>query len=99
MKNIPCSIIINDSTFIDDRGQIPSRHTLFTSSRIMSMQSEQILQRTHNLWVRVRLGSSISEGPLDMPVERFISMLRFENKVKLEDLGQEFDTNTLKTAD
>ncbi len=65
----------------------------------MSMQSEQKLQRTHNLWVRVRVGSPESEEPLDMPVERLISMLRFENKGKLEDLGLEIDTNTLKTAD
>jgi len=32
-----------------------------------------------------------------MPVERFFSMLRFENKAKLDDLGLEFDPNTLKS--
>jgi len=37
--------------------------------------------------------------PLDMPVERFLSMCRFENKGKLDDLGLELDTNTLKSGD
>ena len=31
-----------------------------------------------------------------MPVERFLSMLRFENKGKLDDLELEIDTDFLK---
>jgi hypothetical protein len=47
--------------------------------------------------VRVLPGSSDSKGLFDMPVERFLSMLRFENKAKLDDLGLEIDTDMLKT--
>jgi len=28
-----------------------------------------------------------TQEPFDMPVERFLSMLRFENKAKLDDFG------------
>jgi len=49
--------------------------------------------------VRVLPGSPASKGPLSIPVERFLSMLRFENKGKLDDLGLEIDTNTLKSGD
>jgi hypothetical protein len=34
-----------------------------------------------------------------MPVERFLSMLRFENKEKLDNLGLEIETNQLKSGD
>jgi hypothetical protein len=34
-----------------------------------------------------------------MPVERFFSMLRFENKGNLGDLGLEFDLYTHKIGD
>ncbi|MES0361069.1 MAG: hypothetical protein ABUK20_09155 [Anaerolineales bacterium] len=37
--------------------------------------------------------------PLDMPADRFMYMLRFENREKLDDLGIEIDTNTLKSGD
>jgi hypothetical protein len=47
--------------------------------------------------VRVPLGSSDQKEPFDMPVERFLSMLRFENKGKLDDLGLEIDSDMLKT--
>ena len=36
--------------------------------------------------------------PLDVPVEQFLSMLRFENHGELDDLGLEIDSNTLKKA-
>ena len=36
--------------------------------------------------------------PLDIPVEQFLSMLRFESKGKLEDLGLEIDTTTPKSG-
>jgi len=34
-----------------------------------------------------------------MPVEHFLSMLRFDNGGELDDLGFEIDPNTLKTSD
>jgi len=36
--------------------------------------------------------------PLDIPVEQFLSMLRFESKGKLGDLGLEIDTTTPKSG-
>ena len=36
---------------------------------------------------------------LDMPVEQFLSMVRFENREKLDDLGIEIDSNQLKSGD
>ena len=47
--------------------------------------------------VRVLFRPSDLKEPFDMPVERFFSMLRFENKAKLDDFGLEFDPNTLKS--
>jgi hypothetical protein len=38
---------------------------------------------------QVRQGSSAQKEPLSIPVERFFSMLRFENRRKLDDLGIE----------
>lgn len=49
--------------------------------------------------VRVLPGSSVSKEPFDMPVERFLSMLRFENKGKLDELGYEIDIISLETGD
>jgi len=40
-----------------------------------------------------------TQEPFEMPIERFLSMLRFENKGKLDDLGIKIDTNTLKFGD
>lgn len=34
-----------------------------------------------------------------MPVEQFLSMLRFENKDKLDESGLEIDTNTPESGD
>jgi len=34
--------------------------------------------------------------PFDMPVERILASLRFENRSKLDDLGLEIDINTRK---
>ena len=45
--------------------------------------------------VRVMHGSSISKRQLEVPIERFLSLLRIENRGKLDDLGLEIDTNTL----
>jgi hypothetical protein len=36
-------------------------------------------------------GSFVPKEPFDKPVERFLSMLRFKNKVKLNDLGLELN--------
>ena len=36
--------------------------------------------------VRIPLGPQEKSEPLTIPVERFVSMLRFENKGKLEEL-------------
>jgi hypothetical protein len=36
-----------------------------------------------------------AKKPFDMPVEQLLSMLRFENRSKLDDLGVEFDKNAL----
>ena len=49
--------------------------------------------------VRVRYGSLVLNQPLDISIEQFLSMLRFENKGKLDDLGIEIDTNTQKLSD
>ena len=43
----------------------------------------------------IRYGSSALNEPLDIPVEQFLSMLRFESKGKLEGLGVKFDLDTL----
>jgi hypothetical protein len=37
--------------------------------------------------------------PRKMPVERFLSMLRFDNGGELDDLGFEIDPNTLKSSE
>jgi hypothetical protein len=47
--------------------------------------------------VRILHGSSVTKEPFDMSVERFLSMLRFENKAILDGLGLEIDTDMLKT--
>jgi hypothetical protein len=39
--------------------------------------------------VRIPLGPLIKNEPLTVPVERFVSMLRFDSKGKLDDLGLE----------
>ena len=39
--------------------------------------------------VRIPLGPQIKHEPLSIPVERFVSMLRFEHKGKLDGLGIE----------
>jgi len=44
-------------------------------------------------------GSPASKEPLSIPVKRFLSMLRFENRGTLDDLGVEIDTNTHKSGD
>ena len=44
----------------------------------------------------IRYGSSVSKELLDIPVEQFLSMLRFESKGKLDDLGPEIDTILLE---
>ena len=46
----------------------------------------------------IRYGSFDSYIPFDLPVEQFLSMLRFESKGKLEDLGLEIDTTTPKSG-
>jgi hypothetical protein len=51
------------------------------------------------LKVRVLPGSSVPKEPFDMPVERFLASLRFENRGKLDDLGLDIDTNTFKSGD
>ena len=48
------------------------------------------------LQVRFLSGSSASKEPFDMPIERFLASLRFENRDKLDDLGIEIDSDTLK---
>jgi len=54
-------------------------------------------ERDKNAPFSTHLGTT--KEPLDMPVERFLSMCRFETKGKLDDLGLELDTNTLKSGD
>jgi len=49
--------------------------------------------------MRVLLRSSVPQEPFDMPVERFLSMLRFENMGKLQELGVEIDKNELESGD
>jgi hypothetical protein len=44
----------------------------------------------------IRYGSHFPKEPFDMPVERFLASLRFENKAKLDDLGLEIDINAPK---
>jgi MinD-like ATPase involved in chromosome partitioning or flagellar assembly len=44
-------------------------------------------------------GSSTSKEPFDIPVERFLSMLKFEDRGILDDLGLEINTETLKFGD
>lgn len=39
--------------------------------------------------VRIPLGPQQKNKPLTIPVERFVSMLRFEHKGKLDGLGLE----------
>jgi len=41
----------------------------------------------------------ITNVPLDMPVEQYLSTLRFENRGKLDDLGLDIDTNPFKPGD
>ena len=57
---------------------------------------------TFGSWSRcssqVLLGSYTKE-PFDMPVERFLESIRFENKAKLDGLGLEIDPNTIKIGD
>jgi len=36
--------------------------------------------------------------PLDNPIEQFLSMLCFENRGKIDDLGVEIDQNSLKSG-
>ena len=52
-------------------------------------------------WSQARIlhGSSVSKEPFETPVERLLESLKFENKGKLDDLGLEFDPNTLKFGD
>ena len=47
---------------------------------------------------RVQYRSLLENELLDRPVERLLSMLRFETKGKLEDLGLEIDPNTQKSG-
>jgi hypothetical protein len=49
--------------------------------------------------VRILHGSSVTKEPFDMSVERFLSMLRFENKAILDGLGLEIEINTPKSID
>jgi hypothetical protein len=51
------------------------------------------------LQVRVLSGSSALKELLNIPIEQLLSMCRFENKGKLDDLGLEIDTTTLKSGD
>ena len=48
-------------------------------------------QELASLRVRVRIpqGPQAKDEPLTIPVERFVSMLRFDSKEKLDDLGLE----------
>ena len=41
------------------------------------------------LLVRIHLGPLAKDKPLTIPVEWFVSMLRFDSKVKLDELGFE----------
>ena len=52
-----------------------------------------------NLGVRIRipLGPQEKNEPLTIPVERFVSMVRFDSKGKLDDLGLEFSPLALKS--
>ena len=47
---------------------------------------------------RVQYRSLLENELLDRPVERLLSMLRFETKGKLEDLGLDIDPNTQKSG-
>jgi hypothetical protein len=48
------------------------------------------------LQVRVLSGSQVSIRPQLDDVEQFLASLRFENRGKLDDLGLEIGSNTLK---
>jgi hypothetical protein len=46
---------------------------------------------------QVRFRPQVPKEPFDMPVERFLASLRFENKALLDNLELEIDPNTLKS--
>jgi hypothetical protein len=48
--------------------------------------------------VRIPLGPQEKNEPLTIPMERFVSMLRFDSKGKLDDLGLEFSPLGLKSS-
>ncbi len=79
---IVSKIIIPDRLF--PRDSLPPKTACFTKIE-EGGDSEQ-----------VRYGSSVPNELLNMPVERFLSMVAFKNWGKLDDLGVKIDTNTLK---
>ena len=40
-----------------------------------------------------------TKEPFDMPVERFLSICRFEKRVIFDDLGLDIDTNVFESGD
>jgi hypothetical protein len=60
------------------------------SAALLTGEREENTPFSTQLWTKV---------PLSMPVEQLLSMCRFENKGKLDDLGLEIDANTLKFND
>ena len=58
-------------------------------------------QLTIITWSQARIlhGSYFSKEPFETPVERLLESFRFKNKGKLDDLGLEFEPNTLKFGD
>ena len=60
-------------------------------------QSEALLKP--RLWVRVPPGA-IKSGRTDpnIPLDQFLSMLRFEQREKLEDMGIQFSRNSVNIS-
>jgi len=49
--------------------------------------------------IRVLVGSPDSKEPLNIPVERLLAFMRFENSEILDDLVLKIDTNILNSGD
>ena len=73
-------------------GSINSSPTGVIAARVVLLTGERVKNTPFSLHLWTM-------DPLDMPADRFLYMLRFENREKLDDLGIKIVTNTLKSGD
>ena len=71
---------------------------LFLIRRYIGLHTQGLKVSIFYFRVRVRYRSFVFSQPLDGDVEQFLSMLKFESKGKLEDLGLEIYTTTPKSG-